>query len=45
MLQTPSYVLNYKALQLREDLTYEERPIQVLDRKIKIKKIFLVKIL
>ena len=38
----------YKPLQLEEDLTYEERLIQILDRKIKElrnKKIHLVKVL
>lgn len=48
MLQTPSHVLDYKAFQLGENLTYGERPIQSFDRKIKeikSKKIFLVKIL
>ena len=30
-----SHVLDYKPLQLEEDLTYEERPIQILDRGIK----------
>lgn len=43
-----SHVLDYKPLQLEGDLTYEERPIQILDRKIKElrnKKIPLVKVL
>ncbi|KAH9801781.1 Endonuclease [Citrus sinensis] len=41
-----SHVLDYKPLQLEEDLTYEERPIKILDKKIKEvrnKKIPLVK--
>ena len=43
-----SHVLDYKPLQLEGDLTYEECPIQILDRKIKDlrnKKILLVKVL
>ena len=43
-----SHVIDYKPLQLQENLTYEERPIQIHDRKMKElskKKIHLVKIL
>ena len=43
-----SHVQDYKPLQLEEDLTYEEHPIQILDRKIKElrnNKIPLVKVL
>ena len=43
-----SHVIYYKHLQFEEDLTYEEHPIQIYDRKIKElsnKKIHLVKIL
>ena len=43
-----SHELDYKPLQLEEDLTYEERPIQILDMKIKElrnKKIPLIKVL
>ena len=41
-------MLNYKPFQLEGDLTYEERPIQILDRKkkdLRNKKIPLVKVL
>ena len=43
-----SHVLDYKPLQLEEDLTYEECQIQILNRKIKKlrnKKIPLVQVL
>ena len=43
-----SRVLDYKLLQLKEDLTNEERPIQILHKKInelRNKKIPLVKVL
>lgn len=43
-----SHIIDYKPLQLKEDLTYEECLIQIHDRKIKElsnKKIHLVKIL
>ena len=43
-----SHVLDDKPLQLEKDLTYEEHPIQILDRRIKElrnKRIHLVKIL
>ena len=44
----PCHILNYEPLELRNDLSYEEIPIQVLDRRVKElrrKKIALVKIL
>ena len=43
-----SHVLDYKLLQLEENVTYEECPIQILNKKIKElrnKKISLVKVL
>ncbi|MCO6516768.1 MAG: hypothetical protein J6586_09825, partial [Snodgrassella sp.] len=44
----PSHVLSYENLELDEDLSYEEKPVQILDRKEKVlrtKTIALVKIL
>ena len=44
----PAYVLEVQPLQLREDLTYEEEPVQVLDEKEQVlrnKIIPLVKVL
>ena len=29
----PSYVLRDQSVELKEDLTYEERPVQIVDRK------------
>ena len=29
----PSHVLSYESLQIRDDLSYEEIPIEILDRK------------
>ena len=29
----PSYVLNYEPLKIKDNLTYEKVPIQILDRK------------
>ena len=43
-----SYVLHDELVEIHEDLCYEEKPIQVLDRKVKIlqnKEISLVKVL
>ncbi|XP_052206752.1 uncharacterized protein LOC127811081 [Diospyros lotus] len=43
-----SHILNYESLDLREDLTYEESPIKILekpDKELKKKKITLVKVL
>ena len=43
-----SHVLSHELLNKKEDLTYEERPIQILDRKekeLRNKKIPLVKVL
>ena len=31
----PSHVLSYEDLELDEDLSYEEKPVQILDRKEK----------
>ena len=42
-----SHVLNYESLKIKENLTYEEVPIQILDRKDQVlctKTISLVKI-
>ncbi|KAL5554017.1 hypothetical protein UlMin_041418 [Ulmus minor] len=44
----PSHVLESELIEVREDLTYEEQPVQVLDRKDKTlhnKIILLVKVL
>ncbi|KAL5540686.1 hypothetical protein UlMin_043338 [Ulmus minor] len=44
----PSHVLEHELIQVNEDLTYEEKPVQILDRKDKTlrnKVIPLVKIL
>ena len=44
----PSHLLSYEPLELNRDLTYEEQPVQVLDRKekeLRNKKIPLVKVL
>ena len=44
----PSNVISYQPLQLQEDMTYVEKPIQIIDRKVKQfrnKKITLVKVL
>lgn len=44
----PSHVIKYEPLQLREDLTYEELPVKLMDCKIqelRTKSIPLVKVL
>ena len=44
----PSHVLNYDQLQIKDDLSYEEVPIEILDRKehmLRTKSIPLVKVL
>ncbi|KAM6562545.1 hypothetical protein CsatB_022543 [Cannabis sativa] len=44
----PSHVLSYETLGLQEDLSFEERPVKILDRKDKVlrnKTISLVKVL
>ena len=44
----PTHVLSYDHLQLDQDLSYEEKPVQVLDRKDKVlrtKTVPLVKVL
>ena len=44
----PSHILRQEPIQLKEDLTYEERPVQILDRsekELRNKKISLVKVL
>ncbi|GKV05622.1 hypothetical protein SLEP1_g17609 [Rubroshorea leprosula] len=44
----PSHVINYEPLELKEDLSYTEQPIQILDRKEKVlrnKTVSLVKVL
>ena len=43
----PSHVLNYKPLKIKENLTYKEVPIQILDQKDQVlhtKTISLVKV-
>ena len=34
-IPNPTYVIDMKPLQLREDLTYEKQPIEILDRQEK----------
>ena len=44
----PSHVLQFDLVQLKENVTYEEKPVQILDRKkkeLRNKKIALVKVL
>ena len=44
----PSHVLQFDLVQLKENLTYEEKPVQILDRKeneLRNKKIALVRVL
>ncbi|KAM6577584.1 hypothetical protein CsatB_029421 [Cannabis sativa] len=44
----PTHILSYEALELQPDLSYEEQPVQILDRKEKVlrsKTIALVKVL
>ena len=44
----PSHILQHELLQIGEDLSYEEQPVQILDRKVKDlrnKSISLVKVL
>ncbi|XP_024027447.1 uncharacterized protein LOC112093387 [Morus notabilis] len=44
----PSHVIKPQAVQIQEDMSYEEKPIEILDRKMKIlrnKEISLVKVL
>ena len=44
----PSHVIRHEPLQLRDDLTYEEKPIEILDRKekqLRSKVIHMVKVL
>ncbi|XP_077228426.1 uncharacterized protein LOC143861390 [Tasmannia lanceolata] len=47
-LADPSHVLQTEPMQLEQDLSYEEQPVQILDRKeqiLRTKRISLVKIL
>ncbi|KAL5561714.1 hypothetical protein UlMin_031461 [Ulmus minor] len=47
-ISDPSHVLEYEPIEVHEDLSYEEQPVQILDRKDKIlrsKVISLVKVL
>ena len=47
-ISDPSHVLNYEPLQLNQDLTYEEKPVRILDTKekeLRNKRIPLVKVL
>ncbi|KAI3462485.1 hypothetical protein Pfo_019148, partial [Paulownia fortunei] len=47
-IPNPSHVLSYELLELTPDLAYEEKPMQILDRKekeLRTKKIRLVKVL
>ena len=44
----PSHVLEYEPINVREDLCYEEQPVQILDRKDQVlhsRNISLVKVL
>ena len=47
-ITNPSHVLSYEPLELTHDLTYEEKPVQILDKKekeLRNKRIPLVKVL
>ena len=47
-LPDPNHIISYQPLQLQEDMTYIEEPIQILDRKekqLRSKIISLVKVL
>ena len=47
-VSNPSHVLSYENLELDEDLSYEEKPVRILDRKEKVlrtKTIALVKVM
>ena len=47
-ISDPSHILHQKPVLVRQDMTYEEQPVEILDRKIKElrnRKIQLVKIL
>ena len=47
-ISDPSHVLNYEPLQFNQDLTYEEKPVRILDTKekeLRNKRIPLVKVL
>ena len=47
-IHEPSHVIQHEPLQLRDDLTYEEKPIEILDRRDKVlsnKTLPLVKVL
>ncbi|XP_017982350.1 PREDICTED: uncharacterized protein LOC108663265 [Theobroma cacao] len=44
----PSHVIQYETMQLKDDLTYEEQPVAILDRQVKklhSKNVALVKVL
>ena len=44
----PSHVLEYEPINVREDLSYEEQPVQIIDRKdqvLRSRNISLVKVL
>ena len=44
----PSHVIEHEPLEIREDLSYEERPIRIIDRREKVlrsKTILMVKVL
>ena len=47
-ISNPSHILSNEPLELSQDLSYEERPVQILDRRVKElrnKKIQLIKVL
>ena len=35
-ISSPSHVLNYEHLELSQDVSYEEHPVKILDRKEKV---------
>ncbi|CAL8169691.1 unnamed protein product [Prunus armeniaca] len=44
----PSHILEYQPVELREDLSYEEKPVKILDRKEQVlcsRSILVVKLL
>ncbi|KAI5350302.1 hypothetical protein L3X38_003193 [Prunus dulcis] len=47
-MSDPSHVLEYQPVELEEDLSYEEQPVQILDRKeqmLRSRSILVVKVL
>ena len=34
-MANPTHVIEYEALEVAEDLSYEEKPLEILDRKVR----------